>query len=329
MLLWSPSAQFDPLLFNCDKLFWRLLLGVLLGHVIILVGYGIFSRRQPLIVHVTRTNLRSNQAITVLPFVRRTGQLERVFKRPAASRRVQINSAPVSEKKVQVAKKISKHVRGKLSPKNKLVVKKSSQKFEKKNKKNKKITPEKKTKKAIEPKIVEKEPAAVQPKIKPKKHAVAEPPVAKSRVVEPAPEEPVVHEPAVMEPIAQEVSALPGAISGAAEPAVTGPEELNIDLAAAIDTDQSPIELGQEEFDALQTYRAIHDELSKNWHPPARLQPKQPCVILVSVDEHGAVKQLHIEQASGILAYDIAARLAVNSSVFPETIWGQNIRLHF
>lgn len=328
MLLWSPSALFNSErynnFFNRDKLFWRLLLWVLLGHVIVLVGYGIFSRRQPLVVHVTKSGLRSNQAIKVLPFVRRTGQLERVFKRPAVARRAQISPAPV-EKKVQVTKKISKRVHGKLPTKlikNKLVLKKVSKKIEKKTKKNKKIKLEKKTR-TLEPVVAE------QPKIEPKKRAVAKPQVAKSRVVEPAPEEPVSSEPVAMEPLAQELPVFPAAAPETAALPVPGPEELNVDLAAVVDNDQSPIELGQEEFDALQTYRTIHDELSKNWHPPARLQPKQACVILVSVDEHGAVKDLHIEQPSGILAYDIAARMAVNSSVFPETIWGQHIRLHF
>jgi len=89
------------------------------------------------------------------------------------------------------------------------------------------------------------------------------------------------------------------------------------------------IVIGQQEYEVMQLYQEIHDELSTYWHPPAGFNPKKQAILLVSLGQDGAIVQLQVEQPSGILVYDMAARMAVSKAKFPKNIWGQQLRLHF
>ena len=104
-------------------------------------------------------------------------------------------------------------------------------------------------------------------------------------------------------------------------------EPINVELGAL--SDESPITLGQEEFELLQTYQAIYEQMNQQWHPPAGLHPVKQCIILVTINNQGSGAQMQVEQSSGVLAYDLAARMAVSRAQFPKNVWDQQVRLHF
>jgi outer membrane biosynthesis protein TonB len=315
MLLWLPNVLLEK-----KRLFWVLWAAVTAAHIFFVIGYGLASRRAPLVIHVSRHMLRTNQAIKILPFVRRTGQLERVFKRPAVVRRaakkpVIVVSAKVRSKKAVIATR-KNNTRTALAEKvQKKIVQVKKHGTDKKKKPEKKKVEKTVLAQEHQQELLNKEKREL--KSEPSNQTIAQPPAVESvttKSVETKEEISV----SAMEPVAQDVL-----------PEQTTSQQLDVDMTAAVDNDQSPIELGQEEYDALQMYRVIHDELSHQWHPPAGLHPKRGCIVLVSLAAHGAVAQLQIEQSSGMLAYDIAARMAVSKTKFPASVWGQQIRLHF
>lgn len=100
-------------------------------------------------------------------------------------------------------------------------------------------------------------------------------------------------------------------------------------LDIAITNTSEEIVLGTEEYDALQAYQLIQSEMGTHWHPPAGFLPKHACIILITLNNKGTVTHMQVEQSSGILAYDMAARMAINRTMFPKGVWNQLVRLHF
>lgn len=96
-----------------------------------------------------------------------------------------------------------------------------------------------------------------------------------------------------------------------------------------VQEENNPIILGREEYQMLQAYQSLHETITQNWQAPAGFQPKKECILLVNINNQGTVDTLTVEQSSGILAYDIAARMAVYQSIFPSELKKQSIRLHF
>lgn len=113
-------------------------------------------------------------------------------------------------------------------------------------------------------------------------------------------------------------------------------------VGSAVVTDESdraevvpiaePVEVvvvGGQEYEAMQAYQEIHDEVAQYWQPPLGLVHERPCVIIVAVDQKGRASQVIIEQSSGVLAYDMSARMAAYQSQYPQAVWMQHLRLHF
>lgn len=268
-----------------------LALSVLTLHLLVMGSYVFFSRPKPVIIKVSRSFNRNHVAVRVLPYLRQTGQLQRALQVQNSSKKTPIQQAAPTKR---VARQVYKKPVAKTSttPAKKFV-KKQKQASKKAQKVQKKNTPKK------------------------IKKTVAQP-------------EPPVHEP-VHEVSKQEQPVIPPAqpIPAAQESAPEQTAESTGPLDVSITNTTEEIELGLEEYETLQAYQLIQSEMNTHWHPPAGFTPKRACIILITLNGRGIVTQMHVEQSSGILAYDMAARMAINRALFPKGVWDQQVRLHF
>ncbi len=322
---WLPSVLPRKM-----PLFFRLLVLVGLAHCLLIVSYALLSRSQPLTIHVSRAVFQDNRIIRVLPFVRNTGQLNRVFEKVGKSHTSRSGFSAIKSQKSKL--------RIRRSEKGKTAVEGGAKKSEKKIKNVHGVVQElpkikiKKSKKgqkgsvneAVKP--VEK-PVAPPPVILPQKGPKQSVDEKKDKLIPAelvAPKKSVVQQESVAE--VQSVQNT-GELENVIEESSLSPELMDIEMAGS--DDGSPIVLGQQEFELLQTYRAIYEEMNQQWHPPVGLRPAKQCIILVTINEKGCVSQVCAEQPSGVLAYDLAARMAVNRANFPKGVWNQQVRLHF
>jgi outer membrane biosynthesis protein TonB len=277
MLPWLPKKLNKRQLFFC-----KLLMLIFVCHVIFLAAYFICSRSKVMTIKMQMPRVDFSRPITVIPFVRRTGQLNRLVQGS-------------SKNKVAVKKTSSKNVPKKIAPplkKKKAVVVKKAQP-------QKKSSPKKEQKKEVK-------------KVEPQKKTDTNG-EKKGGQVEKANKK-------VEEDVGKRLKQ-DGAVAEKGG-AVASPSVENSD-------NNEPIVLGQEEFEALNVYQDVHRELSTHWHPPSGLHPKQPMIVLVGIDKFGKSCSMSVEQSSGVLVYDVAARMAVGKAVFSQQLWGQYIRLHF
>ena len=104
MLHWLPNV-----LSKQQRLFWGLWLLMCIVHAIVLIGYLVYSRPQPLTIHISKGMLRGERVVRVLPFVRSTGQLQRVFesgKNTKKTRRITTRKAGHRAQLVKQVKKV-------------------------------------------------------------------------------------------------------------------------------------------------------------------------------------------------------------------------------
>lgn len=91
----------------------------------------------------------------------------------------------------------------------------------------------------------------------------------------------------------------------------------------------SPIIVGRDSVAQFEREMAIQRAVSERWSVPKGLSPKLVCLVSIILDAHGAVQKWEIVQKSGVLAFDLAARTAALSTVYPEHVWGTTITLQF
>jgi outer membrane biosynthesis protein TonB len=87
--------------------------------------------------------------------------------------------------------------------------------------------------------------------------------------------------------------------------------------------------VGRNEYEMIKVYQEIQEELAAYWRPPAGMKPKQSAILLALIGDNGRVGQVQVEQSSGVLAYDMAARMALVKSSFSLDVRGRQLRLHF
>ncbi|MFC1842024.1 TonB C-terminal domain-containing protein, partial [Candidatus Dependentiae bacterium] len=73
----------------------------------------------------------------------------------------------------------------------------------------------------------------------------------------------------------------------------------------------------------------IENEIAKHWRPPAGLSKDLYCTINVLVDWNGNVKQSMVKRSSGVLIFDISARMAVAKLSLPKNVRGKEINITF
>ncbi|MGB8467601.1 MAG: TonB C-terminal domain-containing protein [Candidatus Babeliales bacterium] len=89
------------------------------------------------------------------------------------------------------------------------------------------------------------------------------------------------------------------------------------------------IYVGLQEWQALQVAQEIQEGIRSAWHPPAGIVPETVCTILVTVAANGAVSDATIQQPSGALMYDIAARNSIYAITFPRSAYGKQVIITF
>jgi len=90
-----------------------------------------------------------------------------------------------------------------------------------------------------------------------------------------------------------------------------------------------PIYIGQKELEVLSVQYEIEREVAKHWRPPAGLSKDLTCTIHVLVDWNGKSKQAKVKKTSGVLIYDISARMAVAKLNLPKSVRGKEINITF
>ena len=87
--------------------------------------------------------------------------------------------------------------------------------------------------------------------------------------------------------------------------------------------------LGREDLASLKIYESIQEEVSQHWKPPVGLSKDLECKIKAVVDNGGKIKNISIEQASGVLAYDMSVRMAFMQVQMPKEVFGKEVILTF
>lgn len=83
---------------------------------------------------------------------------------------------------------------------------------------------------------------------------------------------------------------------------------------------------------AIEAYRQqelLHQELVKHWRPPAGIEKSAQCQITFTVGWNGAIQSFNIDNSSGILIYDIAARSALHAMPMPDWTKGKTFTILF
>lgn len=299
MLRWLPKK------FSKREQYFLQLLGIIWAAHVMLLAIALYrSNARPLAINVSGSLLRSDIPILVVPYVKRTGQLEQLARGMLKPSRVRGVGKQVKTQQVS-----SQH-----GSRNKPIVEQKQVLVQ--------------TQQPIKPKLV----AAVIGK-KAKKILVINEKL-KNSVITPQEYTQKDSDKRVSEPVVQkklEPTPLPPVALAQTSLAQTSP--LDINLAAAVDAEVSdgtgPLVLGQQELEELQRYQEVQECMAPHWSPPIGLRVAKACVLLITVNAKGIIEQLVIEQPSGVLAYDMAARMAVHKTNLPASVWGQQIRLHF
>ena len=124
----------------------------------------------------------------------------------------------------------------------------------------------------------------------------------------------------------QELSCPPPAQSIGAPEVLSVAADVNTASASAIDADT--LVVGQEEWHALQLEQELERALESEWRPPQGMGSLQ-CQFFVAVESAGAINSIELKQSSGVLAYDLAARMALERMSMPRIAYGKQIYITF
>jgi outer membrane biosynthesis protein TonB len=92
---------------------------------------------------------------------------------------------------------------------------------------------------------------------------------------------------------------------------------------------QNVLYVGQQEMDSLQMQDYIQQEMAAHWSPPAGMRKDISCIIKVIIGFDGIINKIDIEQPSGVLIFDGAAKRAVSQLSAPQWAYGKEIVLTF
>lgn len=87
--------------------------------------------------------------------------------------------------------------------------------------------------------------------------------------------------------------------------------------------------IGKDDLKLLNITDEILNNIKDLWNPPAGINPENPCKILVVVDKKGQTQDFSVIESSGVLAYDMAAQIAVSEAEFPKRVWDHEFTLNF
>jgi hypothetical protein len=103
----------------------------------------------------------------------------------------------------------------------------------------------------------------------------------------------------------------------------------SINVTDQIIEDAQRLILGRDDLVSLRIYQAIQSEVSRFWNPPIGLSKDLECEIKASVDNEGKIYKVYVEKSSGVLVYDMSARMAFVKVEMPKEVYGKDIILNF
>lgn len=92
---------------------------------------------------------------------------------------------------------------------------------------------------------------------------------------------------------------------------------------------QNVLYVGQQELDSLQMQDYLQQEMAQHWSPPAGMRENISCVVKVMIGFNGLISGVVIEQSSGVLIFDGAAKRAASQFTPPQWAYGKEIILTF
>ncbi len=93
--------------------------------------------------------------------------------------------------------------------------------------------------------------------------------------------------------------------------------------------DPNVLYVGQQEMDAFQMQDYIHQEMAQHWSPPAGMRKDISCVIKVIIGFDGVISSIEVQESSGVLIFDGAAKRAAAQLTPPQWAYGKEILLTF
>ena len=108
------------------------------------------------------------------------------------------------------------------------------------------------------------------------------------------------------------------------------PEPITPDVELQVAQEETAlVAVAHDEFDQLETMREIVSAIHAAWVSPAGVKVKQPCELLIEIDHQGTILSSTLSKSSGVVAYDLAARRAVNKMRVPRCMFGKKIVVQF
>ena|SRR3990167_1499613 len=105
-------------------------------------------------------------------------------------------------------------------------------------------------------------------------------------------------------------------------------EQVKQEIKQEIEQGQ-PVEIGRKDLEDLKLITLVHNQVAKQFKPPKGMSPDLECIIKISLDNLGKLKDIEIEKSSNILAFDLSAKRAAMQAKMPKEIWGKEIVLNF
>jgi TonB family protein len=98
---------------------------------------------------------------------------------------------------------------------------------------------------------------------------------------------------------------------------------------ADIQAAENVLYVGQQEMDALQLQDYIQHEMAQHWSPPAGMRNDLSCIVKITVAFDGTIQTLEIEQSSGVMLFDDAAKRAAWKLTPPQWAFGKELTVTF
>jgi TonB family protein len=92
---------------------------------------------------------------------------------------------------------------------------------------------------------------------------------------------------------------------------------------------QDSVYIGQIEMEELDRQEELQQALSTCWKPPVGLREGLECVLIFQVDAEGNVIKVTVQKSSGVLVFDMAARMAISHMQMPQWARGKELSITF
>lgn len=112
------------------------------------------------------------------------------------------------------------------------------------------------------------------------------------------------------------------------EPKTSIPQKAD-PLAQASHHELEVHKIGVHERGLLEEFKALHEDIVSKWAPPPGIAPNCSCQVTMLIDWKGALRDLKMQESSGVLMYDTAAQKALTQIEMPKWTWGKEITITF